>query len=147
MAVILENCVHYVRSLAQEETKQIEAIREKEHEENDIILDPFMGTGTTAIASKRLGRNFIGFEKDKKYCKIANKKVKSENFLSKIGEYWVSFYLNEIVSLREKDWDMLKQYFEIPKDIKNIDIQKIKLISNNNIKNIKTKKDGNLKLS
>lgn len=116
-------------------------------EENDIILDPFMGTGTTAIASKRLGRNFIGFEKDKKYCEIANKKVKSENFLSKIGEYWVSFYLNEIVSLREKDWDMLKQYFEIPKDIKNIDIQKIKLISNNNIKNIKTKKDGNLKLS
>ena len=116
-------------------------------EENDIILDPFMGTGTTAIASKRLGRNFIGFEKDKKYCEIANKKVKSENFLSKISEYWVSFYLNEIVSLREKDWDMLKQYFEIPKDIKNIDIQKIKLISNNNIKNVKTKKDGNLKLS
>lgn len=116
-------------------------------EENDIILDPFMGTGTTAIASKRLGRNFIGFEKDKKYCEIANKKVKSENFLSKIGEYWVSFYINEIVSLREKDWDMLKQYFEIPKDIKNIDIQKIKLISNNNIKNVKTKKDGNLKLS
>lgn len=116
-------------------------------EENDIILDPFMGTGTTAIASKRLGRNFIGFEKDKKYCEIANKKVKSENFLSKIGEYWVSFYLNEIVSLREKDWDVLKQYFEIPKDIKNIDIQKIKLISNNNIKNVKTKKDGNLKLS
>lgn len=116
-------------------------------EENDIILDPFMGTGTTAIASKRLGRNFIGFEKDKKYCEIANKKVKFENFLSKIGEYWVSFYLNEIVSLREKDWDMLKQYFEIPKDIKNIDIQKIKLISNNNIKNVKTKKDGNLKLS
>lgn len=116
-------------------------------EENDIILDPFMGTGTTAIASKRLGRNFIGFEKDKKYCEIANKKVKSENFLSKIGEYWVSFYLNEIVSLREKDWDMLKQYFEIPKDIKNIDIQKIKLISNNHIKNVKTKKDGNLKLS
>ena len=116
-------------------------------EENDIILDPFMGTGTTAIASKRLGRNFIGFEKDKKYCEIANKKVKSENFLSKIGESWVSFYLNEFVSLREKDWDMLKQYFEIPKDIKNIDIQKIKLISNNNIKNVKTKKDGNLKLS
>lgn len=116
-------------------------------EENDIILDPFMGTGTTAIASKRLGRNFIGFEKDKNYCEIANKKVKSENFLSKIGEYWVSFYLNEIVSLREKDWDMLKQYFEIPKDIKNIDIQKIKLISNNNIKNVKTKKEGNLKLS
>lgn len=115
-------------------------------EENDIILDPFMGTGTTALASKRLGRNFIGFEKDKKYCEIANKKVNSEKFISKIGEYWVSFYLNEIVSLREEDWHLLKQYFEIPKDIKNIDTQKIKLISNNS-KNIKIKKDSNLKLS
>ena len=35
---IKENCVHYVRSLAQEETKQIEAIREKEHEENKLHM-------------------------------------------------------------------------------------------------------------
>lgn len=116
-------------------------------EENDIILDPFIGTGTTAIAAKRLGRNFIGFEKDEKYCEIANKKINSENFISKIDKYWVSFYLNEIVSLREEDWNILKDFFEIPKDIKSIDTQKIKLISNNKIKAVNKKKDIDLKLS
>jgi site-specific DNA-methyltransferase (adenine-specific) len=36
-------------------------------DENDIVLDPFNGTGTTALAAKRLGRNFIGFELDSNY--------------------------------------------------------------------------------
>lgn len=116
-------------------------------EENDIILDPFIGTGTTALAAKRLGRNFIGFEKDEKYCEIANKKINYENFISKIDKYWVSFYLNEIVSLREEDWNILKDFFEIPEDIKSIDTQKIKLISNNKIKAVNKKKDIDLKLS
>ncbi|WP_327032580.1 site-specific DNA-methyltransferase [Metamycoplasma hyosynoviae] len=34
---------------------------------NDIILDPFSGTATTAHTAKMLGRNYIGFEKDKTY--------------------------------------------------------------------------------
>lgn len=38
---------------------------------NDIILDPFMGSGTTAVACKNLGRNFIGFEINPKWHKIA----------------------------------------------------------------------------
>lgn len=49
--------------------------------ENDVVLDPFMGSGTTALASLHLNRNFIGFEISKEYCDIANKrlkKVKSE---------------------------------------------------------------------
>lgn len=116
-------------------------------EEKDIILDPFMGTGTTALAAKRLGRNFIGFEKDEKYCEISNKKINSENFISKIDKYWVSFYLNEIISLREDDWNFLKNFFEIPKDIKSIDTKKIKLIFDNKIKTVKKKKDIDLKLS
>ncbi|TLD85761.1 site-specific DNA-methyltransferase [Helicobacter sp. MIT 05-5294] len=95
-------------------------------EEGDTILDPFLGTGTTALAAKRLGRNFIGFEKDSEYCQIATTKIENEFFMSKIGENWVSFYLNEIVSLRERDWNNLKDYFEIPKDIREIDIHKIK---------------------
>lgn len=41
-------------------------------EENDIILDPFMGSGTTAVACKQLNRNFIGFEINKEYCDMAN---------------------------------------------------------------------------
>lgn len=41
-----------------------------------IILDPFMGSGTTAIASKILGRNFIGIEVSKEYCSLAEKRIK-----------------------------------------------------------------------
>jgi site-specific DNA-methyltransferase (adenine-specific) len=35
-----------------------------------LVLDPFMGSGTTAVAAKALGRNFCGFEINKKYCDI-----------------------------------------------------------------------------
>jgi site-specific DNA-methyltransferase (adenine-specific) len=40
-----------------------------------IVLDPFMGIGTTALASVRLGAKFIGFEIDKSYIDIANEKL------------------------------------------------------------------------
>ena len=43
--------------------------------ENQIVLDPFMGSGTTAVAAKKLNRNFIGFEIDKKYTLLANQRV------------------------------------------------------------------------
>lgn len=39
--------------------------------EGDIVLDPFMGSGTTAVACKNLGRQFIGFEVNPKWHKIA----------------------------------------------------------------------------
>lgn len=43
--------------------------------EGDVVLDPFMGSGTTAIACINTNRNFIGFEIDKHYCDIANERV------------------------------------------------------------------------
>jgi modification methylase len=43
---------------------------------DDIILDPFFGTGTTGVVAKKLGRNFIGFEKDKNYIDVARKRLK-----------------------------------------------------------------------
>lgn len=46
--------------------------------ENDVIYDPFSGTGTTAIVSKKLNRNFIGSEIVKSYADFANKKL--DNF-------------------------------------------------------------------
>lgn len=49
---------------------------------NDIILDPFMGTGTTGAVAKKLGRNFIGIEKDKKYFKVAEKRILETRVLS-----------------------------------------------------------------
>jgi len=43
--------------------------------EGDIVLDPFLGSGTTAVACILLKRNFIGIEKEKEYCKIAEARI------------------------------------------------------------------------
>lgn len=43
--------------------------------EGDIILDPFMGSGTTAIACIKHHRNYIGFELSKEYCDIAEERI------------------------------------------------------------------------
>jgi len=45
--------------------------------ENDIIIDPFMGSGTTGVACKKLNRKFIGIEKDNNYFEIAKKRIES----------------------------------------------------------------------
>ena len=43
--------------------------------EGDIVLDPFIGSGTTAVAAKKLGRHYIGFDISEEYCDIARKRV------------------------------------------------------------------------
>jgi DNA modification methylase len=44
--------------------------------ENDIVLDPFIGSGSTAVACKQLKRNYIGFEIDKNFCELAENRLK-----------------------------------------------------------------------
>ncbi len=96
-------------------------------DEDDIVLDPFVGTGTTVIAAKRLGRRFIGIDIDEMYVNITKNKLSKELSNSKIGDSWVSFYLDEIVTIRDGDWEKLAQYFFIPENVKDIDFRKIKL--------------------
>lgn len=47
---------------------------------DDVVFDPFLGSGTSSVVAKKLGRNYCGIEIDKKYCLIAEKRLKiSEN--------------------------------------------------------------------
>jgi len=47
--------------------------------QNGLVLDPFMGSGTTAVACKQLNINFIGFELSEEYVRIANKRLSQAN--------------------------------------------------------------------
>lgn len=42
----------------------------------DVVLDPFLGSGTTTFVAKKLGRTWVGIEKDKKYFKVAENRMK-----------------------------------------------------------------------
>jgi len=96
-------------------------------DEGDIVLDPFVGTGTTAVAAKKLGRKYIGFDLDEEYKRISENNLKKIQPDSKIDKSWVSFHLGEVRTIRDKDWVNLSSHFEIPKDIKDIDFTKIKV--------------------
>jgi len=96
-------------------------------DEGDIVLDPFVGTGTTAVAAKKLGRKYIGFDLDEEYKRISENNLKKIQPDSKIDKSWVSFHLGEVRTIRDKDWVNLSSHFEIPKEIKDIDFTKIKV--------------------
>jgi len=51
-------------------------ILEKYSQPNDVILDPFLGSGTTAVACLELNRHFIGIELSSEYCEIAKKRIR-----------------------------------------------------------------------
>ncbi|MEM9810607.1 MAG: site-specific DNA-methyltransferase [Pseudomonadota bacterium] len=52
----------------------------------DIILDPFFGTGTTGAVAKRLGRQFIGIERDKSYIEAAQERIEAATPPADIGD-------------------------------------------------------------
>ncbi len=63
----------------QKPLKLFEELIRKHSNEGDIVLDCFLGSGTTAIASKNTNRNFIGCELDEKYYQKALERVKKSN--------------------------------------------------------------------
>jgi DNA modification methylase len=53
----------------------LQCIKASGGEENKIIFDPFMGSGTTALAAKTLDHKFLGFEINSNFCKLANRNL------------------------------------------------------------------------
>ena len=59
----------------QKPLKLIQQVVLASSKKGDLILDPFLGSGTTAVVAKALDRNWIGIEKEENYVKIAKKRV------------------------------------------------------------------------
>ena len=42
---------------------------------NDFVFDPFMGSGTVPVTAKKLSRRYLGIEREKVYCAVAEKRI------------------------------------------------------------------------
>lgn len=61
----------------QKPTELLETILKTYSEDSEVVLDPFMGSGSTAVASLKLGKSFVGFELIPEFIEIANKRLDS----------------------------------------------------------------------
>jgi site-specific DNA-methyltransferase (adenine-specific)/modification methylase len=61
----------------QKPIKLIKHLLQIHSNKNDLVLDPFLGSGTTAVACKELGRRYIGIEINPEYCEIARNRLKA----------------------------------------------------------------------
>ncbi len=68
----------------------------------NLILDPFMGSGTTAVVAAGLGRNFIGIEKSPKYCISALERLERNKINPEVARFHVLNLFSEISQTRKK---------------------------------------------
>jgi len=68
----------------QKNTKLFKRLIEISSNENDIIFDPFIGSGTTALACVQMNRRFIGIEISEAYCQIARARIEKEKVQLKL---------------------------------------------------------------
>lgn len=57
--------------------------------EGDIVLDPFMGSGTVAVAAAKSGRRYIGFEISEEYCQIAQQRIREAQKQQEEEDAWM----------------------------------------------------------
>lgn len=56
--------------------------------ENDLVLDPFLGSGTTSVVAKKLNRNYVGIEIEEKFACLAEKRLHLAESVKAIQGYW-----------------------------------------------------------
>ena len=76
--VLLFDRVAVMEHPTEKPQQMIKYLLGKSTKENDIVLDPFLGSGTTSVACKHLKRNYIGIEISPEYCKIAEQRLKQD---------------------------------------------------------------------
>lgn len=80
MALVSGNEIERTDHPAQYPEELIERIILSGTKEGDVVLDPFMGSGTTAVVARKLHRHFVGYEIVKEYIEMANERIeKSAN--------------------------------------------------------------------
>ena len=67
-----------------------------------IILDPFMGSGTTAVVAAGLGRDFIGIEKSEKYCQLAMERLEKNKTNPEVAKFHQPTLFSEIETTTPK---------------------------------------------
>ncbi|MGV3529139.1 MAG: DNA-methyltransferase [Flavisolibacter sp.] len=77
ISLVSGNSIERTEHPAQYPEDLIERILKVGSNEGDLILDPFMGSGTTAAVAKKLNRHFIGYDTNAEYIEIAKKRVDS----------------------------------------------------------------------
>ena len=93
-------------------------------DENDLVFDPFVGTGTTAIAAKKLGRVYYGCDLSKKYVETATNIIKKTDKKTFYG-FFVSRHNNKIVTIRDRDWKKMSNYFDVPSNKSLLNVRSI----------------------
>jgi len=66
--------------------------------EGDVVFDPFLGSGTTAVVAKKLGRKFVGMEIEEEYCLLAQKRIHLADEVQRIQGYEDGVFLERTKS-------------------------------------------------